>query len=471
MTFHVRGNRFFSSCVPLIASIELTNIPVIIVDDEDRDCDIVAPKRARGFSFDFQRDRAFSWDILTGDWGDSSEGGVASAVQVTKTKTYDSKECIASGSASTTELNDADRSTTNTVQSTSGKVGDSGSGSGSSNSSGSGSGSGSGNESSSRSRVNGNNSNTDSDALNLSKDSFHSPVIGSSQAATASSTVSPASPVPMRSRRNSLAIDIDGDGDLETFLRMGEDKGSAHDPNDAGSQQAYFASIFKSEDIDKWPSTSNARGRGESFGDYLYMIGPEDDADATALMSNGGGSGGGSKASGTKKKWTASSSSSSSNNANRGYVAGSSKSLVFTPEQQASYGASAVHVNADGHVCIGIYTRDERRQLIEKFRAKKQRRIWRKQIKYDCRKRLAETRPRVKGRFVSKKELAEGNWRLQPDGEWRDESQMTAEELAIRDADLAAVRATLGDPLASPGGSSSSASSTAASAFPSPLRL
>ena len=29
-------------------------------------------------------------------------------------------------------------------------------------------------------------------------------------------------------------------------------------------------------------------------------------------------------------------------------------------------------------------------------------RIWRKQIKYDCRKRLADTRPRVKGRFVSR---------------------------------------------------------------------
>lgn len=50
----------------------------------------------------------------------------------------------------------------------------------------------------------------------------------------------------------------------------------------------------------------------------------------------------------------------------------------------------------------GSYTREERIRLIEKFRAKKRRRIWRKQIKYDCRKRLADTRPRVKGRFVSR---------------------------------------------------------------------
>ncbi len=43
---------------------------------------------------------------------------------------------------------------------------------------------------------------------------------------------------------------------------------------------------------------------------------------------------------------------------------------------------------------IGAYTREERQMKIEAFRAKKRKRIWRKQIKYDCRKRLADTRPR-----------------------------------------------------------------------------
>lgn len=52
---------------------------------------------------------------------------------------------------------------------------------------------------------------------------------------------------------------------------------------------------------------------------------------------------------------------------------------------------------------IGAYTKEERQAIIAKFRAKKMRRVWRKQIKYDCRKRLADTRPRVKGRFVSRK--------------------------------------------------------------------
>lgn len=61
-------------------------------------------------------------------------------------------------------------------------------------------------------------------------------------------------------------------------------------------------------------------------------------------------------------------------------------------------------INTDSVVLIGAYTKEQRRERIDRFRAKKKRRVWRKQIKYDCRKRLADTRPRVKGRFVSRKE-------------------------------------------------------------------
>lgn len=53
---------------------------------------------------------------------------------------------------------------------------------------------------------------------------------------------------------------------------------------------------------------------------------------------------------------------------------------------------------------VGDYTYAERRAIIEKFREKKRNRIWKKQIKYVCRKKLAETRPRIKGRFVSRVE-------------------------------------------------------------------
>lgn len=49
---------------------------------------------------------------------------------------------------------------------------------------------------------------------------------------------------------------------------------------------------------------------------------------------------------------------------------------------------------------IGIYTREERIAIIERFKAKRLRRVWRKKIRYNCRKNLADKRMRVKGRFV-----------------------------------------------------------------------
>jgi len=52
---------------------------------------------------------------------------------------------------------------------------------------------------------------------------------------------------------------------------------------------------------------------------------------------------------------------------------------------------------------IGIYTLAERKERIARFVEKRNRRVWVKKIRYSCRKNLAQTRMRVKGRFVSSK--------------------------------------------------------------------
>jgi hypothetical protein len=51
---------------------------------------------------------------------------------------------------------------------------------------------------------------------------------------------------------------------------------------------------------------------------------------------------------------------------------------------------------------IGTLTVEERRIKLEKYLVKRKMRTWSKKIAYDCRKRVADSRLRVKGRFVTK---------------------------------------------------------------------
>ncbi|KAI9909322.1 hypothetical protein PsorP6_014975 [Peronosclerospora sorghi] len=53
---------------------------------------------------------------------------------------------------------------------------------------------------------------------------------------------------------------------------------------------------------------------------------------------------------------------------------------------------------------VGAYSPTSRRKRIEKFLDKRQKRVWRKEVKYDVRKNFADSRLRVKGRFVKKED-------------------------------------------------------------------
>ena len=61
------------------------------------------------------------------------------------------------------------------------------------------------------------------------------------------------------------------------------------------------------------------------------------------------------------------------------------------------------NITQDGR--IGIYDPEQRKARIELFHSKRAARIWRKRIKYDCRKELADSRPRIKGRFLKRSDM------------------------------------------------------------------
>ncbi|KAF8027642.1 hypothetical protein BT93_E0525 [Corymbia citriodora subsp. variegata] len=56
---------------------------------------------------------------------------------------------------------------------------------------------------------------------------------------------------------------------------------------------------------------------------------------------------------------------------------------------------------------VGRYSAEERRDRIQKYRAKRNQRNFTKTIKYACRKTLADSRPRIRGRFARNDEPGE----------------------------------------------------------------
>ena len=73
-------------------------------------------------------------------------------------------------------------------------------------------------------------------------------------------------------------------------------------------------------------------------------------------------------------------------------------------DEEDGSGESFAPNNFDELHKIGRYSPESRRKRIERFLEKRRRRIWRKRIKYDVRKNFADSRLRVKGRFVRKED-------------------------------------------------------------------
>jgi hypothetical protein len=74
------------------------------------------------------------------------------------------------------------------------------------------------------------------------------------------------------------------------------------------------------------------------------------------------------------------------------------------PLSQMTQEERAASRRAQGVPMIGAYSPESRRVRVERFVAKRDRRVWKKKVKYDVRKNFADSRLRVKGRFVKKED-------------------------------------------------------------------
>ncbi|KAK9158006.1 hypothetical protein Scep_004580 [Stephania cephalantha] len=71
--------------------------------------------------------------------------------------------------------------------------------------------------------------------------------------------------------------------------------------------------------------------------------------------------------------------------------------------------SSIMHDNygVDAMDKVGRYSAEERKERIERYKSKRHQRNFHKKIKYACRKTLADSRPRIRGRFARNDEIEE----------------------------------------------------------------
>ncbi|PON84178.1 CCT domain containing protein [Trema orientale] len=82
---------------------------------------------------------------------------------------------------------------------------------------------------------------------------------------------------------------------------------------------------------------------------------------------------------------------------------------------QPSYRSSESPLSSESNAIIeGMskacrYSPEEKKERIERYRSKRNQRNFNKKIKYACRKTLADSRPRIRGRFARNEEIIEKN--------------------------------------------------------------
>lgn len=77
---------------------------------------------------------------------------------------------------------------------------------------------------------------------------------------------------------------------------------------------------------------------------------------------------------------------------------------------------------------IGRYSAEERKQRIHRYRKKRSERNFNKKIKYACRKTLADSRPRVRGRFARNEDAGDIPSKLHHDEDDEDEVDAVQED-------------------------------------------
>ena len=79
-------------------------------------------------------------------------------------------------------------------------------------------------------------------------------------------------------------------------------------------------------------------------------------------------------------------------------------------EREIKHDTTSTHhddKSTDEEFMIGRLTKSERAAKVKKYLEKKRRRKWNKQVNYESRKKVADTRPRYKGRFLSSEQALE----------------------------------------------------------------